>query len=151
MTAFRLASGAASRRVLRPSRSAGFTLLETMVAVVVLATAMVAVITVCGNLQGARLRALRTQAAALTLQDRISDLRAFGVNRFQPTQGVQETAGGDWRWRAEVSETTLAGISVVEVTAAPDAADGQGGATQAQTAARQAREGKTVTVLAGRR
>jgi hypothetical protein len=122
-----------------------------MVAVVVLATAMVAVITVCGNLQGARLRALRSQAAALTLQDRIADLRAFGVNRMQPTQGVKEAAGDDWRWRAEISATTLAGVSAVEISAAPDAADGQGGATRAQAAANQGREEKTVTVLAGRR
>ncbi|NDY58537.1 type II secretion system minor pseudopilin GspI [Desulfovibrio sulfodismutans] len=102
-----------------PART-GFTLLETMVAVVVLATAMVAVLSVCLNIQNARLRAVRAQAAALTLRDRLADMTAFGVNRLESRQGVQETAGGDWRWSVDVADSALPGLSLVTVTVAPD-------------------------------
>jgi general secretion pathway protein I len=130
---------------------AGFTLLETMVAVAVLATAMVAVLAVCVQLQDARLRALRSQAAALTLSDRLADVAAFGTNRLESRQGTRETPGGDWRWRVDVADTALPGISRVTVDVAPDTSDGQGGAVQAEAAAGRAREEKTVTVFAGRR
>lgn len=102
-----------------PAR-AGFTLLETMVAVVVLATAMVAVLAVCLNIQNARLRAVRAQAVALTLRDRLADMTAFGPNRLESRQGVQETAGGDWRWTVDVAASALPGLSLVTVTVAPD-------------------------------
>lgn len=131
----------------RPAR-AGFTLLETLVAVVVLATAMVAVLTVCVNLQDARLRTLRTQAAALTLGDAVADVMAFGPGRLTARQGVRQGAGGDWRWRVDTGGTPFAGTAMVTVTAEPEA--GEGG-DPARDAADRARQEKRVTVLAGTR
>ncbi|MDQ7832405.1 MAG: prepilin-type N-terminal cleavage/methylation domain-containing protein [Desulfovibrionaceae bacterium] len=125
----------------RPGR-AGFTLLETMVAVVVLATAMLAVLSVCVNIQNARLRASRTQAAALTLRDRLADMAAFGVNRLESRQGVRETASGDWRWRVDVAASDLPGLSLATVTVEADAAADPGATAEAAVRA---------TVLSGRR
>jgi len=118
---FRLGSGvpAVPAALAAPARS-GFTLLETMVAVVILATALVAVLSVCLNIQDARLRAVRAQSAALSLGDRLADMTAFGVNRLESRQGVQETAGGDWRWSVDVAASTLAGLNLATVTVTPD-------------------------------
>ena len=125
---------------------AGFTLIEVMVAVVILATAMLAVLSVCVSIQDARLRSLRVQAAALTLGDRLADMTAFGVNRLEARQGTRETVSGDWRWRMDVSATNLSGMSLVRITVDPGTASDKGAAGQAASTAAAG-----TTVLAGRR
>lgn len=133
-----------------PARS-GFTLLETMVAVVILATALVAVLSVCLNIQDARLRAVRAQAAALTLGDRLADMTAFGVNRLESRQGVREMAGGDWRWSVDVAASALPGLNLATVTVTPDLPEATGATGAGGAAHGTADAAMRLTCLAGRR
>jgi prepilin-type N-terminal cleavage/methylation domain-containing protein len=99
----------------RPLRRAGFSLIEVMVAVFILAVAVVGltrgITTALGSSKDAELFSQAVQLAA----NRIEFLRADGVFRDGETEG---TVGG-YKWRQVISTTQTAGLHEVRVEVEP--------------------------------
>ncbi len=98
-------------------RSRGFTLLEVMVALTVVALGMLAAF---GTINQSTLNAVRLQDRTLAnwiAMNRLTEMRV--ANSFPDTgssDGDVEMAGLQWRWIADVSETQVEGLRRVDVS-----------------------------------
>lgn len=119
MTRAAAASGITLRKA--PRRAAGFTLLEVLVALLLLSLAMVALV-----------RSVGQEAAALGLQrdatlaqwvaaNQLAELR---LQRDLPgsgrAQGRSRMGGRAWRWQLEARATDVPGLLQVELRVYPD-------------------------------
>ena len=98
-------------------RRSGFTILEVMVALAIIALALTAV--------GAKMNHMIDTANAMRdrtfaswiAQNRITEIRLAGqIPEATTTSGEVEFAGVEWEWRAEVYETGIENLMRVEVS-----------------------------------
>jgi general secretion pathway protein I len=107
-------------RYARRAAPRGFTLVEVLVALVVVALGMGALLTTLSSSANAISRLRDKSFAQWIGLNQISLLRLSGQ---RPSEGVStgevEYAGSKWRWRQEVTDQGIAGILRVEVRVAP--------------------------------
>lgn len=101
----------------RASRQAGFTLLEVLVALAILATTMTALV-LAGTNRTDSIAYMRDRTIATWIaSDRLTELR---LERAWPDPGTRtgevRATGRSWRWQAEISETPDDNVRKVEVT-----------------------------------
>ncbi len=98
-------------------RARGFTLLEVMVALLIIAIALTGVAEVMGAmLDNATTLRERTYASWIA-QNKIVELRSTGtVPEVGRTSGDVEYAGGDWEWEAVVVETGIEELFRIDVS-----------------------------------
>ena len=115
-----------SRRLTRPSmqhkRGTGFTLVEVMVALAVVAVALPALLlTLSQQLDAVRYLDDRAQAQWVAA-NRLAELRliltAKGTLQNGTLSGTEELAGREWYWWSEGVETQLPGFFRYEITVA---------------------------------
>ena len=115
-----------SRRLTRPStlqkRGSGFTLVEVMVALAVVAVALPALLlTLSQQLDGVRYLDDRARAQWVAA-NRLAELRliltAKGTLQSGTVSGTEELAGREWYWWSEGVETQLPGFFRYEITVA---------------------------------
>ena len=98
------------------SRAAGFTLIEVMVAVAIVAIGMFAVFKVIGDTTG-NIGFLRDKSLAEWIADnRIAEIRLSGeYPSVDRTEGDVDYAGRKWHWVANVSQTQVDGLRRIDV------------------------------------
>jgi general secretion pathway protein I len=106
-------------------RSDGFTLLEVMVALAIIALSLMAVATEMGEMID-KSAAMRDKTyASWIAQNKLTELRLANViPEVSATSGEIEYANGTWYWRAEISESGIENLFRANVTVsypAPDA------------------------------
>lgn len=103
--------------LIRKYHSRGFTLLEVMVALLIIAIALTSVAEVMGAmLSNATTLRERTYASWIA-QNKIVEIRAAGtIPKLGRTQGDVDYAGGEWAWEAIVSETGVEDLLRIDVT-----------------------------------
>lgn len=105
-------------------KSKGFTLLEVMVAVAVLAIALSAIIKAASE-SGANLSTLRDKTLAhWVAENRLAEMQAREDYGEGSQKGSVQMAGREWYWQAETSATDLPNLDKVEIRVS-DREDGQ--------------------------
>jgi general secretion pathway protein I len=98
------------------SRSAGFTLLEVMVALVVVALALAAVMASISQMIDAGTAMRDRTYANWIAQNKITELRLQNViPEVSQTSGEVDYAGLEWGWEATISETGVENLFRVDV------------------------------------
>jgi general secretion pathway protein I len=100
----------------RRSSSAGFTLLEVLVALAVLAIALAAVLRSMGQAIDISVGMRERTLALWVAQERATDHQ---LKRQWPAidtrDGTQQFGGREWRWRERVSSTTVQDLRRVDI------------------------------------
>jgi general secretion pathway protein I len=99
------------------SRQAGFTLIEVMVALAIIALSLLAVSGVMGDMID-KSNAMREKTfASWIAQNKIAEMRLANIlPDVSVTSGEVEYANSTWYWRAEISETGIENLFRVNVT-----------------------------------
>jgi len=98
------------------SRSAGFTLIEVMVALIVAALALVAVMASISQMIDAGTAMRDRTFANWIAQNKITELRLQNViPEVSQTNGDVDYAGLEWDWEATISETGVENLFRVDV------------------------------------
>ncbi|MGA8206028.1 MAG: type II secretion system minor pseudopilin GspI [Woeseiaceae bacterium] len=101
----------------RRHRQAGFTLLEVMVALVVVALALTAVAASMSQMVDAAGTMRERTFASWIAQNKIAEMRLANViPKVSETTGEVDYAGTTWGWRAVVSETGVENLFRLDVT-----------------------------------
>lgn len=101
----------------RPDRGRGFTLVEVVVALAIVAIGMFAVFRTIGDTAGNVSRLRDRTLAAWIADNRINEIRLTGqLPSVDETEGEVEMAGRRWRWTAKVSQTQVSGLRRVDVS-----------------------------------
>jgi general secretion pathway protein I len=102
---------------MRLNRDQGFTLLEVMVALAIVAFSLTAVAASMGQMiDTANAMRERTYASWIA-QNQIAEMRLANViPEVTSTSGEVDYAGTEWEWRAVVSETGVENLFRVDVT-----------------------------------
>ncbi len=98
----------------RPSR--GFTLVEVVAALAIMAIGMLAVFKTIGDTAG-NVSSLRDRSFAAWIADnRITEIRLSGrMPSVDETEGDVEFAGRNWHWVAAVAQTPVEGLRRIDV------------------------------------
>jgi general secretion pathway protein I len=99
-----------------PDRARGFTLVEVVVALAIVAIGMFAVFRTIGD-TAHNVGTLRDRTIAAWIADnRITEIRLTGqLPSVDQTEGEVEMAGRRWHWVATVSQTQVSGLRRVDV------------------------------------
>jgi len=99
------------------AQQSGFTLIEVMVALAIIALSLLAVAGVMGDMID-KSNAMREKTyASWIAQNKIAELRLANVlPEVSATSGDVEFANSTWFWRAEVSETGIENLFRINVT-----------------------------------
>lgn len=105
-------------------RASGFTLIEVIVALFVLAMALSAVLSTTGNMAN-QTRVLEEKTFAhWVAMNRMAEIHAEGAwLRVGKQTGVAEMASREWRWETTVSNTDEEEMRRVDIRVAPSDAD----------------------------
>jgi general secretion pathway protein I len=105
-----------SRRRSDRSRSAGFTLLEVMVALGIAALSLTAVTAAMSQMVGAANSMKERTYASWIAQNKIAELRLSNiVPEVSEDSGEVEYAGLEWTWSSTISETGVENLYRVDV------------------------------------
>ena len=97
-------------------RSAGFTLIEVMVALTIVALSLGAVAASVSQMVDAGTTMRERTYASWIAQNKIAELRLANViPEVSDTSGELEYAGIEWAWRANISETGIENLFRVDV------------------------------------
>jgi len=100
----------------RSNRSAGFTLIEVMVALTIVSLSLGAVAASVSQMVDAGTTMRERTYASWIAQNKIAELRlANVVPKVSDTSGELEYAGIEWAWRANISETGVENLFRVDV------------------------------------
>lgn len=101
----------------KPASQPGFTLVEVLVALAIVAVALASIAVTMGRMQyNAQLMRDRTYASWIA-QNRIVQIRAEGVLPEPGTSdGEVEFAGLEWTWEAEIEETGVENLLRIDVS-----------------------------------
>jgi len=104
-------------------RARGFTLLEVMIALSIMALAMVAMAEAMGQALGEATAMRERTYASWIAQNKIVEIRLTNeLPNVGTTSGEEEFASSVWEWSAEVSETGIENLLRVDVAISlPDA------------------------------
>ena len=108
----------------RASRMRGFTLLEVMVALAIVALALTAVAASMNQMIGTATTMQERTYASWIAQNKIAEMRLANVMpEVNTTTGEVEFANARWIWRAVVSETGVANFRRIDVTVSNETDD----------------------------
>jgi len=101
---------------MRPDRQRGFTLIEVMVALVIVALSLGAITAAVGQMADAAISMQRRTYASWIGLNRITEMRlANVVPEVEESDGEVSYAGQEWLWTATVSETGVENLYRVDV------------------------------------
>ncbi len=110
--------------MLLASRTRGFTLLEVMVALAIVALALTAVAASMNQMIGTATTMQERTYASWIAQNKIAEMRLANVMpEVNTTTGEVEFANARWIWRAVVSETGVANFRRIDVTVSNETDD----------------------------
>ena len=99
------------------SRSGGFTLVEVMVALAIIAIALTAVAAKMGRMVDTTNSMRERTYASWVAQNKIAEMRLAGtIPEVSSTSGETNFANTNWEWRAVVSESGIENLYRVDVT-----------------------------------
>jgi len=102
--------------MLRTGKSRGFTLLEVLIAMVILSLSLMAAIRVATMMTGSSIRMKEETYAQWVALNKLAELRlAKGVPVNGKLDGEDEMAGRNWRWKIILKKTPYAGVQEVHV------------------------------------
>ncbi len=108
-------------------RQQGFSLLEVLVAVGILAVSLLAVASLTGDMLNTATSMWERTYAHWIAQNKITELRLENtIPEVNVTSGEVEFANRDWAWEATVSETGVENLFRVDVTVTLAGVDGGG-------------------------
>ncbi len=93
----------------------GFTLIEVLVAMAVLAIAFTAVLQANLRVQDSILASRRQTAATIQASDLLARIEAKGVDQWSRYSGTEERLGLDFSWRVRTERTSAGDIQRVRV------------------------------------
>ena len=100
-----------------PRRVAGFTLIEVMVALVIVSLALAGIAASMGQMIDTANTMRDRTFASWIAQNKIAEMRLAGViPEVGETSGDVDFANASWSWTADVSETGVENLLKVEVT-----------------------------------
>ena len=103
----------------------GFTLIEVLVAVLVMAMAFVGLLGACLALQDAQLRSEVRQVSAFLASAKLAEVRRLGASRVTETRGEFNASYPDYVFQIDIKTTEFESLRRVTVLAGPrDALDG---------------------------
>lgn len=103
--------------MMRGRKSSGFTLLEVMVALAIVALTLLAIAGKMGRMLNASNTMRDYTYASWIAHNKITEMRlANVVPEVSSSSGEVQYAGVDWAWRAVVSETGVENLYRVDVT-----------------------------------
>lgn len=98
-------------------RPGGFSLLEVMIALAIMATALLALLSLANRSIGVQDRLQKTTRATLLAQQKMAELETADQLPLE-TEGVFEEPFEQYRWRLEFEQTPLASALQVKVVVA---------------------------------
>jgi|DEB19_MinimDraft_3_1074340.scaffolds.fasta_scaffold06248_4 general secretion pathway protein I len=100
-----------------PQTRTGFTLIEVLVALAVIAVGAAAVLTALNTAAGATARVSERMLAEFVAVNRITETRLLRAERLQPgeSSGETELGGRRWFWQETVSKAPLPGVLRIDV------------------------------------
>jgi general secretion pathway protein I len=100
-----------------PRARSGFSLLEVMIALAIMATALLALLSLANRSIGIQDRLQKTTRATLLAQQKMAELETADQLPLE-TEGVFEEPFEQYRWRLEFEQTPLASALQVKVVVA---------------------------------
>ena len=103
------------------NRNAGFTLLEIMIALAIVAIALVSLLGLANRSIAVQERLQRMTRATLLAQEKMTEIELAAEAEtlvFEPAAGVFAEPFSDFRWRLEFADTPLPVVTQVSVTVA---------------------------------
>lgn len=106
-------------KITQPGRSAGFTLIEALVATLIVALALVAITTKVSLASKVAKRTQEQTIARWVAMNAITELRLKpGLPDTGNSDGDEEMAGTEWRWEMEIKKSQVEDVHQVIVTVA---------------------------------
>jgi len=99
-------------------RSDGFTLLEVMIALVIVATVLVSLLGLQARTIGISERQQRVTTATMLAQERMNQVELAGSGQSRDGDGLFSEPFADYRWQVRYNSTPLASVQEVSVTVA---------------------------------
>jgi len=103
------------------NRNAGFTLLEVMIALAIVAIALVSLLGLANRSIAVQERLQRMTRGTLLAQEKMTEIELAAEAKtliYEPAEGVFAEPFSDFRWHMEFAETPLPVVTQVTVTVA---------------------------------
>lgn len=102
-------------------RSAGFTLLEVMIALAIVAIALVSLLGLANRSIGVQERLQRMTRATLLAQEKMTEIELASEAKtlvYEPAEGVFAEPFSDFRWHLKFTDTPIPVVTQVTLTVA---------------------------------
>lgn len=103
------------------NRSGGFTLLEVMIALAIVAIALVSLLGLANRSIGVQERLQRMTRATLLAQEKMTEIELASEAKtlvYEPAEGVFAEPFSDFRWHLEFADTPIPVVTQVTLTVA---------------------------------